>query len=137
MKLQPPLLFVRPNLAFWVESNSDGYTSATLQAFGEGCFEGTWCLDVAGGRWEISQATLVEKPRLLDRLLPWRRVRVDVQLGPRMQANVSEVVEELCQILSDPEYEWFKGPSPDELRSRLRMARTFEDVISVAKTDGA
>lgn len=137
MTPRPPILFVRPRRAFWVAPSWDGHAEATLQALAEGCFKGTWCIDTLGGRWDIVQATLVREPRVLDKLLRWRCVRVALELGDRAQADLGDVVEELCRILSAPDYDYATGPSAEELQHRLRMARSAEEVIGIVQSNSA
>jgi hypothetical protein len=135
----PPILFVRPKQAFWVERKWDGFAAATPQAFAEGCYVGTWLFDASGRVWPILEATLVdENPTVLDRVLPWRTCTVKLLLGGSVQRGFEEVVDHLCGILSDPNYEYYPvyGLAPDLAQSRLKTARSALEVIEAAELSG-
>ena len=132
MTPQPPLLFVRPRLAFWVEAAWSGTYAATVQAFEEGCFDGTWILDSAGIRWPIVRAALVRAPRFLDRLLAWRRVPVRLELGQPATESWTVAMEEIRQILHSPGFD-YEGELPfDELESRLLTVRSPVVLVELA-----
>jgi hypothetical protein len=136
MKPIPPLLFIRPKLAFWTQSEWNDSPSATLQAFREGCFEGTWCLDSGGQSWPIVAATLTSPASFLDKLLSWRRLPVALTLGPPTPAVLDEAIEALCEILSDPEsdFPFELGTSPVATQEALRGAESVPELISIART---
>jgi hypothetical protein len=81
MAPKPPLLFIRPKLAFWTESEWNATPLATLQAFREGCFENTWCLDSDGQGWPIAATSLIGQATLLHKIPPWRRLPVALTLS--------------------------------------------------------
>jgi hypothetical protein len=129
---QSPLLFVRPGLAFWVEPAWTSTHAATLQAFEEGCFDGTWCLDSEGVRWPILRAMLVKAPTFLDRLLPWRRVPVRLELGQPDRDAWKLAVEEVRRILHAPGFD-YEGDLPfDELDSRLLTVQSPAALVELA-----
>jgi hypothetical protein len=134
----PPLLFFRPKLAFWTESEWNGTSKATLQAFREGCYERTQCLDATGRSWPIVAANLVAPVSLLDRLLPWRRLPVALTLGVPIPAVLSEVVETLCEILSHPDsdFPFELAAPPATIQAKLRSAQSVPQLISIAKECG-
>jgi hypothetical protein len=125
---KPPILFVRPSISFWVEPAWDGHAFATAQAVREGVFQNAWCLDGTGGRWQVAEARLLERPGRL----PWKRLRVGLQLGARSEAQLADVVEQLCRILRNPDFEYYRGPTADELEAALRAARSPAEVIEIA-----
>ena len=129
---QPPLLFVRPGLAFWVEPAWSSTYAATLQAFDEGCFDGTWCLDSVGVRWPILRAVLLRAPRFLDRLLPWRRVPVRLELGQPDSEAWKLALEEVRRVLHSPGFD-YEGELPfEELESRLLTVRSPAALVELA-----
>src|SRR5215510_4767200 len=89
---QPPYLLIREGKAFWVESRPPSNSLATLQAFKEGCFNDAWCYDATGSLWPIESATL-------KRVIPWRRVSVELQMGTPARVDVAEVVSRLGRVL--------------------------------------
>jgi hypothetical protein len=132
MKPAPPLLFVRPGLAFWVEPAWTGTVEATLQAFEEGCFDGTWCLDSAGVRRPIVRAELVRKPGLLDRLLLWRRMPVRLELGQAGSEPWTAAIEEIRRVLHSPEFD-YEGQLPiQELDERLLAVGSPAALVELA-----
>jgi hypothetical protein len=77
----PPILVVRPGIAFWVETAPPAAWTATAQALAEGCFDGALCCDGGGGAWEVLSATAGGPAPAL----PWQRMQVAIRLGPRRE----------------------------------------------------
>ena len=134
----PPLLFIRPKLVFWTESEWNGTSSATLQAFREGCYERAQCLDATGRNWPIVAANLVAPVSLLDKLLPWRRLPVALTLGVPTPVVLRQVVEALCEILSHPEsdFPFELAAPPATVQAKLRSAQSVPQLIAIAKECG-
>lgn len=132
--MKPPFLIVREGTSFWVETGSAEGCSATLQAVREGCFREAWCYDASGGVWPIVEATLKQRPTFAQRLLPWKRLAVDLRLGPRTETDVAIVVSHLARILrSDSGFcESLQAPAADVLRD-FESARTPADLIRIAR----
>jgi hypothetical protein len=131
---QPPYLVIREGKAFWVEERSLGETSATLQAFEEGCFHNAWCYDATGSLWPIVIATLKEPPSFLRRLLAWRRVPVQLQFGAPTHVDVPDIVARLAKVLrSDNEFCEYLPDPPTDILHRFAEAHTPSDIISVAR----
>ena len=134
---QPPYLVIREGRAFWVEDRSLGETSATLQAFEEGCFHNAWCYDATGSLWPIVTAALKEPPSFLRRLFAWRRVPVQLQFGPPTRVDVPDVVARLAKVLrSDNEFCEHLPSPPTDILNRFGEAHTPGDIISVARDYG-
>jgi hypothetical protein len=132
MRPQPPLLFVRPQLAFWVEPSWTGTSSATLQAFNEGCYQGTWCYDSAGFGWPIVRAAFARPPSFIERLLRWRRVPVRFSLGEPFPQPVSAVAAQLLAILTAHGDEYYGKPPINDLKAALTNAQTPGALIQAA-----
>ena len=130
---QPPYLVIREGKAFWVEASPPSESSATLQALEEGCFRGAWCYDATGSLWPIVTATVKAKPSLLQRLLRWRRVPVELQVGTPSHVAVPDIISRLAKVLrADNEFcEHFPVPATDVLR-RFEAAHTPSDIIRIA-----
>jgi hypothetical protein len=130
----PPLLFIRPKHAFWTESQWNASPSATLQAFREGCFEETRCLDAEGRGWPIVAATLTTPASLLDKLFPWRRLPVALTLGQPTPADLNESIEALCEILSHPDsdFPFELSAPPTTIQEQFKSARSVPELISMA-----
>ena len=90
---QPPVLIVRPRMAFWVVHDSVRRARATLQAFREGCFDGALCYDASGGSWDVTGAALDRPPTIIQRILLHRRLPVTLELGPRRAADLDDLVQ--------------------------------------------
>ena len=124
----PPLLAIRPRQAFWIEESFQSESACTLQAFRDGCFDGVVYLDSVGQLWPLESVALVATPSWLDRVLPWRLVRVRVILGNGSKADLEDVRERLLSVIpvAGPEtgFDWLSGPTPDELREMIRAAQT-------------
>ena len=131
---KPPFLVIRERMSFWVETSAANEASATLQAFHEGCFRDASCYDATGGLWRIVGAALTKRPSFLQRMLPWRKVPVQLQLGPRTETTVAEVVSRLAHVLrTDNEFSEHLGASSAELLRRFQSARTPLDIIRIAE----
>ncbi|CAN5890642.1 hypothetical protein BH24GEM1_BH24GEM1_13180 [soil metagenome] len=128
----PPVLFVRPGLAFWVEAAWSGIAAATLQAFEAGCYDGTWCLDSLGFQWPILRADLVRTPSRLERLLPWRRVSVRPRLGPPTGHALAVAVEAIREVLHAPDYDHEGELSLEELEAALLAVQSPAALIGLA-----
>jgi hypothetical protein len=83
----PPILVIRPGVAFWVETVPADALTATAQALAEGCFDGALCCDGGGGAWEVLSATADAPPPAL----PWQRMAVAIRLGPRRTMTAGEL----------------------------------------------
>lgn len=133
MTPQPPLLVIRENQSFWVEQMPVNEWSATLQAFREGCFRGVVCYDVTGGLWPIVSAVLKKRPSLAQRLLPWRRVQVEIHFGTRSQADLKDIVSRLAVVLgSESKFNEFLAASLTDILHRFEGAHSPSDVIHIA-----
>jgi len=131
--LQPPFLVVRPGQSIWVETRAPRDCATTLQAFQSGCLSETWWYDAAGGAWPVVEAKLKDRPSLVDRVLPWRRVAVELHFGPRAEANVSEVLSRIGEVLhSDNEFCAHLKTSMADIWAQFSNARTTADLIAVA-----
>jgi hypothetical protein len=130
---EPPFLIIRKGKSFWVESTEPSKCAATLQAFREGCFTEACCYDRTGGLWSIADAKLEQGPSILYRILPWRRIPVELRFGPRKQVDVREVVSRLTEVLqNDSEFCVSLRVPPAELLLRFESARTPAEVIRIA-----
>jgi hypothetical protein len=131
---QPPYLLIREGKAFWVESRPPRNSSATLQAFKEGCFNDAWCYDATGRLWPIDSATLKRQPSFLQRVLPWRRVSVELQMGTPARVDVAEVVSRLGRVLRvDNEFCEYLPAPPIDILNRFKAAHTPKDIIGIAR----
>ena len=133
MTPQPPLLIIREGQSFWVELRPVNEWSATLQAFREGCYCGGVCYDSTGGLWPIVNAVLRERPSLAQRLLPGRRVPVEIRFGTRSHADLRDIVSRIAEILeSESQFnESLPVPLPDIL-NRFEGAHSPSEVIRIA-----
>ena len=133
MNPEPPFLVIREGKSFWVEKRPVNECSATPQAFQEGCFRDACCYDATGGVWPIVGAELKERLSVAQRLLPWRRVRVEIQLGARCDVDLGNVLSKLALVLrSQSEFTSSLISPPSELLRRFEAARKPSDVIQVA-----
>jgi len=134
MTPEPPFLFIREGKSFWVESRPLNECSATLQAFREGCFRDACCYDATGGLCPVVNAALKKRPSLAQRLLPWRRVPVELHLGARSQADLKDVVSQLAAVLrSESGFNESAAVPPKDILQRFEGARTPSDVIRIAR----
>lgn len=129
-----PLLYIRPQLAFWTESEWNGTSSATLQAFREGCYEKSWCLDTSQRCWPIVAAKPIRPVSFSNKLLPWRRLSVALTFGAPRPIALGEVVEALCEILSRPDsdFPFELAEPPARIQARLRSAQSAPQLIAIA-----
>jgi len=134
---RPPYLLIREGKAFWVEGRPPIESSATLQALEEGCFHDAWCYDATGTLWRIVTATLKGQPSFLQRVLPWRRVPVALEVGMPTHVGVADIISRLARVLrSDNEFCEYLRASPMDILHRFEAARTPSDVIRVARDYG-
>lgn len=134
MRPLPPFLAIRRGMAFWVEDWTDGHSSSTWQALRHGCYKDLVLYDTAGVVWPVLRATPVSGPGLLDRLLPWRRIKVALVLGDGVPTPLRDVVERVRTILeTDRDFEWQRGPTPPELAAQFNAATSAREVIETAR----
>ena len=127
----PPFLVIRPGKAFWVETRPPHDATATLRAFADGCYSGTWWYDSSGGVWTVVEAKLQNRPSILDRGLQ-RPVAVELRFGPRAAGDMAEALARLSEILSDDEFcDSLKTPAV-EVWAQFQSARTTADLLAVA-----
>ena len=130
--MNPPFLVIRPRKAFWVEIRSPQDATATLQAFADGCYSGTWWYDSTGGVWTVVEAKLKKRPSLLDRGLP-RPVAVELDFGPRAEGDLPEALARISDVLrSANEFcDALKTPVV-EIWAQFETARSTADLVAVA-----
>jgi hypothetical protein len=130
---EPPFLIVRKGLSFWVETRAVDNCSATLQAFREGCFRDAWCYDSTGGGWAILDATLKQPPSFAQRVLPWKRVAVELHLGSRVTTDPATVASELATVFrSGNEFCDHLPEAPAEVLRRIEAATSMAELIQIA-----
>ena len=130
---QPPVLIVRPSLAFWVVHGGVRQSRATLQAFREGCFDGAVCYDSSGGAWDVTGATLERPPTIVQRILLHRRIPVTLELGPRRAADLDDLVGRLREVLtSGSDFCDHLGAPAEQVLGEMEAAESAEAVIRVA-----
>ena len=95
--INPPFLVIRPGKAFWVETRPPHDATATLRAFADGCYSGTWWYDSTGGVWTVVEATLKKRASLLDRGLQ-RPVAVELRFGPRAEGDLAEALARIREV---------------------------------------
>ena len=129
--MTPPFLVIRPGKAFWVETRPPQAATATLRAFADGCYSGTSWYDSTGGVSTVAEAHLKERPSLLDRALQ-RPVTVELCFGPRAEADVSEALTRIGEVLrSDNEFcDALKAPAT-HVWAQFERARTTADLIAL------
>jgi hypothetical protein len=133
MSLRLPCCLCARGLAFWVEPAWGPTSSATLQAFKEGCYNGTWVLDSAGVRWPILEAALVRAPSLLEWLLPWRHVPVRLRLGQTTNEGLTVAVEEIRRVLHSPGFDYEGELSLEEFEAELDTVQSPVALIDLAR----
>jgi len=133
----PPYLVIRTGLAFWVETRPTDDCSARLQAFEEGCYRDAFCFDATGGLWPILDARLKRRPSFMDRLFGISWIPVELMLGQRRDAAVSEIVSHLADVLQNPEFTEYSRTPPDILLGRLQRTRSPEELIDAAREPAA
>jgi hypothetical protein len=132
----PPFLVLRPGISFWVEREAHAEMRATLQALRDGCFEGAQCIDGSGGLCPVLAAA-ADRSTIVYRIVPWKRVRVSVRLGPRSEIGLSDLVEALNGALeSTTGFRDHLGVQPSELARRLRACGSIAQVIRVVDPAG-
>jgi hypothetical protein len=132
--LAPPFLVVRPGTAFWVETCAPDACVATRQAFREGCYESAWAYDAEGFEWPIHGATLNAPLSLLQRVLPWSRVAVTLDLGAPTKTDVAAVVSRMAGILrSGNEFCEELPQAPLEVLTQLEKATSMAELIQIAR----
>src|SRR5688572_28971653 len=129
---EPSLLIIRSGKAFWVETRPPEDATATLYAFADGCYSGTWWYDSTGGIWTVVEAKLKKRPSLLDRGLH-RSVAVELRFGPRAEADLAEALTRIGEVLrSDNEFcDHLKTPAV-QIWAQFESARTTADLVAVA-----
>jgi hypothetical protein len=129
--MDPPFLVIRPGKAFWVETRPPHDATATPRAFADGCYSGTWWYDSTGGVWTVVEATLKNRPSLLDRGLQ-RPVAVELRFGPRAEGDPAEALARIREVLrSDNEFcDDFKTPA-EEIWGPFESALTTADLVAV------
>ena len=133
----PPFLMVRAERAFWVQREPLERTSATLQAFREGFWEGARCYDRRGALWPVLGAELVRRPSVLQRVLPSLRVAVRLDVGPPQNPDLPIMVRQLASVLrSGNEFCDHLRIRPEELLSLFEHAQSAEEVIRLAERHG-
>lgn len=131
---RPPYLVIRKSVAFWVETRPDGKAAATRQAVAEGCYVDVQCYDVSGQWWPVLTATVTQN--LAARLLPWRRVAVQLEFGSPVATPVSEVVLHLASILrAENEFCEHLSCPPSELLEQLQRADSPAALIAIASIE--
>ena len=130
--MNPPFLVVRPGKAFWVETRPPQDVTATLRAFADGCYSGTWWYDSSGGVWTVVEAKLQKRPSILDRGLQ-RPVAVELRFGPRADGDLAEALARISEVLNnDNEFcDSLKTPAV-EVSAQFETARTTADLLAVA-----
>jgi hypothetical protein len=131
--MNPPFLVIRPGQAFWVETQRPQDARATLSAFADGCYAGTWWYDATGGVWTVADARLKKPPSLLDRVLQ-RSVGVELAFGPRAEGDLAEALNRIGEVLrSDNGFcDELKIPLL-EVRALFERARTTAELAAVAR----
>ena len=133
---QPPFLVIREGSAFWVEDQPIGEMSVTPQAFDEGVFFDTCCYDRTGRLWRVRTAALEQSRSIVNRLMPWRQLPVDVVLDSPASVSLPQVVSRLRVVLaSGNEFcEWLnQRVALDDLRQRFEGCASPGDVIDIAR----
>ena len=134
----PPYLVLREGKAFWVETRPHGETSATLQAFEEGCFHDTCGYDAGGILWPVLAATLKGEPSLSARTFAWRRVTVQLVFGEPTPVGMPDIVSRLATVLrSDSEFCEHLSSSPVDILHRFEQALAPGEIIRVARDSQA
>jgi hypothetical protein len=130
--MNPPFLVIRPGKAFWVETRPPQEATATLRAFADGCYSGTWWYDSTGGVWTVVEDKLKKRPSLLDRGLQ-RPVVVELHFGPRREGDLAEALARIGEVLrSDNEFcDSLKTPAA-EIWAQFESAHTTADLVAMA-----
>lgn len=125
-------MIIRPEASFWVEWGELGESTTTLQSFRSGCYEGAFCADATGGAWRVIEASLGREPGLLDRVLPWRRLPVELRLGPRRDLSLGELLAHLSTILDRKgDFQDSLTIAPGELLYLLGGAESIGEAIRI------
>ena len=130
--MEPPFLVIRPGKAFWVETGWPQEATATLHAFADGCYSGTWWYDSRGGVWTVVEAKLKKRPSLLDRGLQ-RPVGVELRFGPRAEGDLAEALSRIGEVLrSDNEFcDELKTPAV-QILAEFESSRNTADLVAIA-----
>ena len=124
------ILYIRPGVSFWVESEPPHLSSATPEALAADCFRGAVCVDGRGAMWAVTDAHPTRPSSLLERLVPGARIPVSLELGPRRKVDVGDVLPYLSDVLdSDNEFVDEVGEVPADVVAALRRAPTVEALI--------
>jgi hypothetical protein len=133
MGLEPPFLVIRKGQSFWVETRAPEDCSATLQALRDGCFREAWCYDSTGGGWPILEAKLRSRPSFVQRVLPWKHVAVELQLGSRVNADLAALVSQLAVVLqSNNAFCESLRAAPADVLAQFQGARGPAEIIDIA-----
>ena len=130
--MNPPFFVIRPGQAFWVETRPPHDATATLGAFADGCYSGTWWYDSTGGVWTVVRARLKKRPSLLDRWLQ-RPVGVELGFGAREEGDLTEALNRIGDVIrSDNEFcDSLKTPA-EQILTQFSHARFTADLVAVA-----
>ena len=88
-----------------------------------------------GGQWPVVEARLKTRPSFLDRVMPGRRVPVELRIGPRAEVDMADALRRIREVLnSDNEFcEYLNSRTPvTEVLAQFEGARTTADLIAVA-----
>lgn len=106
--------------------------TATLAAFADGCYSGTWWYDSTGGVWTVVEARLKNRPSLVDRWLQ-RAVAVELRFGPRVEGDLMEALNRIGDVIrSDNEFCDSLKTSAEQILTQFESARTTADLAAVA-----
>ena len=132
LMMSPPFLVIRPARAFWIERRPPLNATATPHAFADGCYSRTRWYDSAGGAWTVTSARVKRRPSLFDRALQ-RPVAVELDFGPREEADVAEALTRLREVLrNDNEFCDDFRMSIADISAQFESAHTPADLIAVA-----
>ncbi len=133
MSPKPPLLFVCSGKSFWVQDAPLERIECTTDAFKEGVYSGALVLDASGQVWNVERAELGKAPNTLDKLLPWRKIPVSLEVEPVSDKSAEDIAAELKSVL-DAECEFTSqlGVTAEIIRENIRQADTAEQIIMAA-----
>jgi hypothetical protein len=131
---RPPYLVIREGRAFWVEARTNGKSSASFQAFEEGCFLDASAYDDTGCVWPIVKATLERRPSMLERLFGLRFLPVQLEFGAPVPVEMPELLSRLANVLrSENEFCEFLPNAPADVLRRFEAARSPNEIIRIAR----
>jgi hypothetical protein len=130
----PPYLVIRKGVAFWVENRRLSDWTASPQAFNEGCFRNTCLYDIHGDLWQIVRAEFTKQPSIVNTLLPWRQLPVQVEIRPHAKPAVADILAELAAILgSENSFSENLDHDPADVLECLRRATVPTELIQHAE----